>query len=67
MFKKVEVFDAEKVIRINMFISNSHDLARVFIGDVLSKRLIFLQAASLCEQLTVKHSRYSQPGAVRGP
>jgi hypothetical protein len=50
-----------------MFISNSHDLARVFIGDVLSKRLIFLQAASLCEQLTVKHSRYSQPGAVRGP
>ncbi|SDH60214.1 hypothetical protein SAMN05216605_107124 [Pseudomonas abietaniphila] len=41
MFKKVEVFYVEKVIRINMFISNSLDPARAYIGGAPSKRLMF--------------------------
>jgi hypothetical protein len=41
MFKKVEVFHAERVVRIIMFISSSHDLAKAFSDDVPFKRLIF--------------------------
>jgi hypothetical protein len=57
MFKKVEVFQAEKVVRINMFISNSHDLAQAFIGDAPSKRLIFSRWKPVrdgCEQFSVQ-------------
>jgi hypothetical protein len=57
MFKKVEVFQAEKVVRINMFISNSHDLAQSFIGDAPSKRLIFSRWEPVrdgCEQFSVQ-------------
>lgn len=68
MFKKVEVFYAEKVIRINMFISKRHGLARAYIGGGPSKRLIFSSSksvAEVCEKLSVKQSRYLQSGAVK--
>ncbi len=70
MFKKVEVFYVEKVIRINMFISNSHDPARAYIGGAPSKRLMFSDSKPVryvCENLAYKHSRYSQSGAVKCP
>lgn len=57
MFKKVEVFYTEKVIRINMFISNRHDLARAYIGGAPSKRLIFSDrkpVPDVCEKLNIQ-------------